>query len=60
MAIPKVCGIETEFGVVLRGAADPNPVLASSLLINGYVEQRKVGWDFDDESPGRDARGFGP
>ena len=57
MAIPKVCGIETEFGVVLRGAADPNPVLASSLLINAYVEQRRVGWDFDDESPGRDARG---
>jgi proteasome accessory factor A len=57
VAIPKVCGIETEFGVVLRGATDPNPVLASSLLINAYVEQRKVGWDFEDESPGRDARG---
>ncbi|MEP6623416.1 MAG: proteasome accessory factor PafA2 family protein, partial [Acidimicrobiia bacterium] len=59
MAVPKVCGIETEYGVVLRNAADPNPVLASSLLINGYVEHRRVGWDFDDESPGRDARGFG-
>ena len=57
MAVPKVCGIETEFGVVLRGAADPNPVLASSILINAYVEQRKVGWDFEDESPGNDARG---
>ena len=42
----------------MRGAPDPNPVLASSLLINGYVEQRRVGWDFEDESPGRDARGF--
>ncbi|MGH9015402.1 MAG: depupylase/deamidase Dop [Acidimicrobiia bacterium] len=58
MAVPKVCGIETEYGVALRGAADANPVLASSMLINGYVEHRKVGWDFDDESPGRDARGF--
>ncbi len=29
-----------------------------SLLINGYVEQRRIGWDFEDESPGRDARGF--
>ena len=57
MAVPKVCGIETEYGVVLRGVADPNPVLASSVLINSYVEQRKVGWDFEDESPGRDARG---
>ena len=52
MAIPKVCGIETEYGVTLRGAADPNPVLASSMLINGYVEHHKVGWDFEDESPG--------
>jgi len=57
VAVPKVCGIETEYGVALRGAGDPNPVLASSVLINGYVEHRKVGWDFDDESPGRDARG---
>ncbi|MGZ8734833.1 MAG: depupylase/deamidase Dop, partial [Acidimicrobiia bacterium] len=58
MAVPKVCGIETEYGVTLRGAAESNPVLASSMLINAYVEHRKVGWDFDDESPGRDARGF--
>ncbi|MSO79972.1 MAG: proteasome accessory factor PafA2, partial [Acidimicrobiia bacterium] len=58
MAVPKVCGIETEYGVVLRGAGEANPVLASSMLINGYVEHHKVGWDFDDESPGRDARGF--
>ncbi len=58
MAVPKIVGIETEYGVSLRGAADPNPVLASSLLINGYVEQRRVGWDFEDETPGRDARGF--
>ena len=43
-----------------RGAADMNPTTASSLLINAYVAQleRKVGWDFEDESPGRDARGF--
>ena len=59
MAVPKVCGIETEYGVVLRNAPDSNPVLASSLLINAYVEHRRIGWDFDDESPGNDARGFG-
>jgi len=60
MAIRKVCGIETEFGIVLRGAAESNPIAASSLLINAYVSrlQRKVDWDFEDESPGRDARGF--
>jgi proteasome accessory factor A len=59
VAVPKVCGIETEYGVVLRNAPDSNPVLASSLLINAYVEHRRIGWDFDDETPGRDARGFG-
>src|SRR5437763_17056020 len=58
MAVPKVCGIETEYGVALPGASDANPVLASSMLVNAYVEHRKVGWDFEDESPGRDARGF--
>lgn len=58
MTVPKVCGIETEYGVAMRGGADPSPVLASSLLINGYVEHRRIGWDFDDETPGRDARGF--
>jgi proteasome accessory factor PafA2 len=58
VAVPKIVGIETEYGVSLRGAPDPNPVVASSLLINGYVEQRRVGWDFEDETPGRDARGF--
>src|SRR4051812_8184082 len=28
------------------------------MLINGYVEHHRVGWDFEDESPGNDARGF--
>jgi proteasome accessory factor A len=59
MALPKVCGIETEYGIVVRGG-DNNPVAASSLLINAYVNatSRKVGWDFEDESPANDARGF--
>jgi proteasome accessory factor A len=59
MAIRKVCGIETEYGIVVRGA-DNNPVSASSLLINAYVNatSKKVGWDFEDESPANDARGF--
>ncbi len=59
MAIAKVCGIETEYGIVVRGG-DNNPVTASSLLINSYVNAtaRKVGWDFEDETPANDARGF--
>ncbi|HVE46079.1 MAG TPA: depupylase/deamidase Dop [Acidimicrobiales bacterium] len=60
MAIPKVCGIETEYGIDPRGMGEKNPIAASSVLINAYVSQlqRKVGWDFEDESPGNDARGF--
>ncbi len=62
MAIRKVLGVETEYGIQLRGAGESNPIAASSMLINAYVAQqhRKVGWDFEDESPGRDARGFSP
>ncbi|MFK7916841.1 MAG: depupylase/deamidase Dop [Ilumatobacter sp.] len=62
MALPKVCGIETEYGIVVRGA-DNNPVTASSLLINAYLadvsrERQRIGWDFEDEQPDNDARGF--
>ncbi|MHB1517067.1 MAG: depupylase/deamidase Dop [Acidimicrobiales bacterium] len=60
MAIPKVCGIETEYGIqVVNG--DPNPIAASSLLINAYAQEvarQQIGWDFEDEAPGNDARGF--
>ena len=64
MAIVKVSGIETEYGILVRGT-ESNPVLASSLLINAYVEanspeaQHDVpSWNFDDERPDIDARGF--
>jgi len=59
VAIPKICGIETEYGIVVRGAAESNPISSSSLLINAYLaalEGQRVGWDFEDESPGNDAR----
>lgn len=59
MAIPKVCGLETEFGIMVRGAEN-NPVTASALLINAYVAEAmgSAGFDRDDESPEVDARGF--
>ena len=60
MALHKVCGIETEYGIHVVTAGDPSPTSAASLLINAYVAELEggVGWDFEDESPGRDARGF--
>jgi proteasome accessory factor A len=66
MAIPKVLGIETEYGILIRGG-ESNPIAASSILINAYVQDlaragaatsSRIGWDFEDEHPGNDARGF--
>ena len=58
MAVAKVCGIETEYGIHHVGG-DGNPVASSSLLVNAYVSDlARAGWDFEDESPGNDARGF--
>ena len=68
MAIPKTLGLETEYGIVHRGASEPNPISASSLLINAYLiahghapepGRAAVGWDFTDETPANDARGGG-
>ncbi len=58
MAIAKVCGIETEYGIHTQGG-DGNPIAASSVLVNAYAAhlERRTGWDFEDETPGNDARG---
>ena len=61
MAIPKVMGIETEYGISGPGASGFNPVLSSSMLINSYAGSlRRIRWDYEQESPLRDARGFEP
>lgn len=59
MPVAKICGIETEYGVS-SGSGDGNPIAASSILVNAYAAEvdRRTGWDFEDESPGKDARGF--
>jgi len=61
MAFPKICGIETEYGISVReNSADFNPILTSSLLINAYAKPafKRVKWDYEEENPLRDARGF--
>jgi Pup amidohydrolase len=71
MAVEKICGIETEFGIFVRGRSESNPIAASSILINAYVQDLvrsgqatrtapRVGWDFEDEMPHNDARGTTP
>jgi len=59
MALPKVLGTETEFGITVLNQADFNPVHASSALINAYTRGARIQWSFEEESPGRDIRGFG-
>ena len=60
MALHKVLGTETEYGIVVRGDPGFNPAVASSLVVNSYPGARvKVQWSYEEESPGRDARGFG-
>jgi proteasome accessory factor A len=65
MATAKILGIETEYGIVVRGSADANPIIASSMLINAYLgslaepggpSAPRIGWDFEDETPANDAR----
>ncbi len=59
MATTKVCGIETEYGIHSPGP-EQNPIAASSVLVNAYAAdvEQQIGWDFEDETPGNDARGF--
>ncbi len=58
MAIAKILGIETEYGVA--GGPDDDPTTASSIIVNAYAQQgrTRISWDFNDESPGTDARGI--
>ncbi|MCI0637379.1 MAG: proteasome accessory factor PafA2 [Actinobacteria bacterium] len=59
--MPKVIGTETEYGIAAVGALEFNPVISSSLLISTYAGAlRRIRWDYEQESPLRDARGFEP
>ena len=52
MAIHKVLGTETEYGIVVRGDPGFNPAAASSLVVNSYPGVRvKFQWSYEEESP---------
>ncbi len=55
-------GTETEFGISVQGQPAANPMVASSQVVNAYasstLKARRARWDFEEESPLRDARGF--
>ena len=62
MSVRRVMGTETEFGISVAGHSHANPMVASTRLVNAYatatLKARRARWDFEEESPLRDARGF--
>ena len=62
MSVRRVMGTEVEYGISVQGQPQANPMLASSQVVNAYatstVKARRARWDFEEESPLRDARGF--
>lgn len=60
--VRRVVGIETEYGVSAPGQPHANPVWLSGQVVTSYARyaygERKMHWDYDVETPLRDARGF--
>jgi proteasome accessory factor PafA2 len=66
-AVARIMGVETEYGISVPGQATANPMVASTLIVNAYAQlglpgasgvARRMRWDFIEEHPTRDARGF--
>src|SRR3989440_6591541 len=56
-------GTETEYGISVPGQPAANAMVASSQIVNAFqppsaARDRRTRWDFEEESPLRDARGF--
>ncbi|KWX01295.1 proteasome accessory factor PafA2 [Carbonactinospora thermoautotrophica] len=62
MSVWRVMGTETEFGIAVPGHPTANAMLTSSQVVNAYAaamnQARRARWDFEEENPLRDARGF--
>src|ERR671927_457960 len=65
MTARRVMGTETEYGISVPGHPTANATLTSSQVVNAYAaylaagaRARRARWDFEEESPLRDARGF--
>jgi proteasome accessory factor PafA2 len=64
MTVRRIMGTEVEYGVSVPGQPGANPMVSSSQIVNAYgarPELTKGGrarWDYEEESPLRDARGF--
>jgi Pup amidohydrolase len=63
MSARRVMGIETEYGISVPGQPGANAMVSSSQVVNAYqaataARVRRARWDFEEENPLRDARGF--
>ena len=64
MTVHRVMGIGTEYGISVPGHPHVNSMLTSSQVVNAYAgsvlpaARQKPRWDYDEETPLRDARGF--
>jgi proteasome accessory factor A len=63
MSVRRVMGTEVEYGISVPGQPTANPTTLSSQVVNAWSvaeapTPRRARWDFEEESPLRDARGF--
>ena len=60
MAIPKILGTETEYGITVKNSESFDPISNSILVVNSYQggQTVQVIWDYEEENPFIDARGF--
>ena len=62
MSVHRIVGIEVEYGISVPSDPTANPMLLSAQVVNAYaandVPRRKPKWDFAEETPLHDARGF--
>src|SRR5664279_5463289 len=62
MTVRRVQGSEVEYGITVQGQPHANPMVASTHVVNSYAAAhgltRRARWDFEEENPLRDARGF--
>jgi proteasome accessory factor A len=63
MTVRRVMGIETEYGISVPGSPNANPMVLSGDVVTTYAAARgirpaRASWDYSDEAPLRDARGF--
>jgi proteasome accessory factor A len=55
---PVIAGIETEYGIVRSDTESSDPVIESMELIRSYKGSEPLKWNYSEEDPSMDARGF--